>query len=56
MSRCFRRQATAGGQGGRGEKHCRRAIVDALAYAVRGGIAWAMIPAESPPYQTASDT
>jgi transposase len=41
-----------GGKGGRREKHCRRAIVDALAYVVRGGIAWAMMPAEFPPYQT----
>jgi Putative transposase of IS4/5 family (DUF4096) len=28
------------GRGGRPEKHCRRAIVDAILYIVRGGIAW----------------
>ena len=41
-----------GGKGGRAEKHCCRAIVDALAYIVRGGVAWAMLPVEFPPFQT----
>ena len=31
------------------EKHCRRAIVDAILYIVRGGIAWRQLPVELPP-------
>ena len=37
------------GRGGRPEKHCRRAIVDAILYIVRGGIAWRQLPVELPP-------
>ena len=32
------------GRGGRPEKHCRRVIVDAILYIVRGGIAWRQLP------------
>src|SRR4051795_8550109 len=38
-----------GGRGGRPEKHPRRRILDAIFYVVRGGIAWAALPAECPP-------
>jgi transposase len=41
-----------GGKGGRNEKHDRRRILDAIFYLVRGGIAWAALPKEFPPYQT----
>ena len=34
------------GRGGRPEKHCRRVIVDAILYIVRGGIAWRQLPVE----------
>ena len=37
------------GRGGRPEKHCRRVIVDAILYIVRGGIAWRQLPVEFPP-------
>jgi transposase len=40
------------GRGGRGEKHARRQVLDAIFYLVRGGIAWAALPAEFPPHQT----
>lgn len=40
------------GRGGRGEKHDRRRVLDAIFYVVRGGIAWAALPKEFPPYQT----
>ena len=40
------------GRGGRPEKHCRRAIVDAILYIVRGGIAWRQLPVEFPPAAT----
>lgn len=40
------------GRGGRGEKHSRRQVLDAIFYLVRGGIAWAALPAQFPPYQT----
>src|SRR6478736_8131791 len=36
-------------RGGRPEKHCRRAIVDAILYIVRGGIPWRQLPVELPP-------
>lgn len=36
------------GRGGRPEKHCRRMILDAILYLVRGGIAWRQLPAEFP--------
>lgn len=40
------------GRGGRPEKHPRRLVLDAVFYLVRGGIAWAALPREFPPYQT----
>ncbi|TQC38995.1 IS5 family transposase [Rhodococcus sp. WS4] len=41
-----------GGRGGRPEKHCRRLVLDAIFYVVRGGIAWRQLPAEFPPATT----
>jgi transposase len=41
-----------GGRGGRPEKHHRRRVLDAIFYLVRGGIAWAALPAEFPPAKT----
>src|SRR3982750_808721 len=41
-----------GGRGGRPEKHPRRRVLDAIFYLVRGGIAWAALPAEFPPAKT----
>ena len=43
---------SAAGRGGRPEKHCRRVIVDAILYIVRGGIAWRQLPVEFPPAGT----
>jgi transposase len=40
------------GRGGRPEKHCRRVIVEAILYIVRGGIAWRQLPVEFPPAAT----
>jgi transposase len=40
------------GSGGRPEKHCRRLLLDAIFYVVRGGIAWRQLPAEFPPATT----
>jgi transposase len=40
------------GRGGRPEKHCRRLVLDAIFYIVRGGIAWRQLPAEFPPATT----
>jgi len=40
------------GRGGRPEKHCRRVIVDAILYIVRGGIVWRQLPVEFPPAAT----
>jgi transposase len=40
------------GRGGRPEKHPRRLVLDAIFYLVAGGIAWAAMPREFPPYQT----
>ncbi|WP_072691766.1 IS5 family transposase [Rhodococcus marinonascens] len=40
------------GSGGRPEKHCRRLVLDAIFYLVRGGIAWRQLPAEFPPATT----
>ena len=42
------------GEGGRPEKHPRRAVVDAILYVVRTGCAWRALPADFPPWQTAS--
>src|SRR3954468_631091 len=41
-----------GGHGGRPEKHPRRRVLDAIFCVVRGGIAWAALPAEFPPAKT----
>jgi transposase len=38
--------------GGRPEKHCRRRILDAVFYLVRGGLAWRQLPVEFPPWPT----
>ena len=40
------------GRGGRPEKHCRRAIVDANLDIAGGGIAWRQLPVEFPPAAT----
>jgi transposase len=40
------------GRGGRPEKHCRRAIVDAILYIAGGGIAWRQLPVQFPPAGT----
>jgi transposase len=40
------------GRGGRPERHPRRLVLDAIFYLVRGGIAWAALPHDFPPYQT----
>ncbi|MDI9960674.1 MULTISPECIES: IS5 family transposase [unclassified Rhodococcus (in: high G+C Gram-positive bacteria)] len=45
----------AAGRGGRPEKHCRRMILDAILYLVRGGIAWRQLPADFPPPTTVYD-
>ena len=42
------------GRGGRPEKHCRRVIVAAILYIVRGGIGWRQLPVEFPPAATVS--
>lgn len=41
-----------GGKGGRHEKYCRRLILDAIFYVVRGGIAWRQLPREFSPAMT----
>src|SRR5436305_14002029 len=41
-----------GGHGGRREKQPRRRVLDAIFCVVRGGIAWAALPAEFPPAKT----
>jgi transposase len=38
--------------GGRPEKHPRRAVVDAILYVVRTGCAWRQLPTDFPPWQT----
>jgi transposase len=40
------------GRGGRPEKHPRRLVMDAIFYLVTGGIAWAALPHDLPPYKT----
>ncbi|MRH93642.1 IS5 family transposase [Nocardia sp. SYP-A9097] len=40
------------GHGGRPEKHCRRTVLDAIFYVVRGGIAWRQLPSDFPPATT----
>jgi transposase len=44
------------GRGGKLEKHCRRVILDAILYLVRGGVAWRQLPVEFPPASTVYDT
>ena len=44
--------AWLGGQGGRRETHCRRAIVDAIFYLVDNGIKWRALPIDFPPWST----
>ena len=38
--------------GGRPRAHPTRALVDAMVYVLRGGIAWRALPHEYPPWQT----
>jgi putative transposase len=38
--------------GGRPEKHCRRAMVDALFYVLDAGCKWRSLPGDFPPWQT----
>ncbi|WP_457786219.1 transposase [[Kitasatospora] papulosa] len=38
--------------GGRPPKHPRRELINALAYWVRAGCAWRLLPHDFPPYQT----
>lgn len=45
----------ASGKGGRGEKHPRRLVLDAIFYVVSGGIAWRALPHEFPPAMTVYD-
>ena len=40
---------------GRGHKHSKKAIVDAILYLVRGGIQWRMLPKDFPPWKTVYD-
>ncbi|MEV4731834.1 transposase [Saccharopolyspora sp. NPDC049426] len=40
------------GRGGRGAKHCRREIVDAILYVVHIGLKWRASPADFPPWST----
>jgi transposase len=40
------------GRGGRPEKHPRRLVLDAIFYLVAGGIAWAALPHDFPPYKS----
>jgi transposase len=44
-----------GGRGGRPELHCRRIVLDAIFYVVRGGIAWQQMPSDFPPAKTVYD-
>jgi transposase len=44
-----------GGRGGRPELHCRRLVLDAIFYVVRGGIAWEQMPSDFPPAKTVYD-
>ncbi|MFG1792992.1 IS5 family transposase [Nocardia sp. NPDC049149] len=49
------RPGNTGGKGGRGEKHPRRLVLDAIFYLVRGGIAWRALPTDFPPAMTVYD-
>ncbi len=44
-----------GGRGGRPELHCRRVVLDAIFYVVRGGISWQQMPSNFPPAKTVYD-
>ncbi|MES9518678.1 IS5 family transposase [Rhodococcus qingshengii] len=46
------RPGNSTGWGGRPEKYCRRLVLDAILYVVRGGIAWRQLPVEFPPAST----
>ncbi|WSY64544.1 IS5 family transposase [Nocardia sp. NBC_00881] len=48
-------RGNTGGKGGRGEKHPRRLLLDAIFYLVRGGIAWRALPREFPSPTTVYD-
>lgn len=41
--------------GGRPAKHSRREIVNAIAYVLRSGCAWRLLPHDFPPWSTAYD-
>lgn len=41
--------------GGRPAKHSRREIVNAMAYVLRTGCAWRLLPHDFPPWQTVYD-
>jgi transposase len=43
------------GKGGRPESHCRRWVLDAIFYVVRGGVAWRQLPSDFPPAKTVYD-
>lgn len=43
---------SAGGRGGRPEKHQRRPVLDAVFYLVHGGVPWRELPREFPPPST----
>lgn len=49
---CCPAPRSTAGRGGRPEKYCRRVMVDAILYIVRGGIAWRQLPVEFPPTGT----
>jgi transposase len=38
--------------GGRPERHCRRAVVDAIRYVTHNGCVWRAVPADFPPWRT----
>lgn len=38
--------------GGRPERHCRRAVVDAIRYVICNGCVWRAVPADFPPWRT----
>ena len=40
---------------GRGHKHSKKAIIDAILYLVRGGIQWRMLLKDFPPWKTVYD-
>jgi transposase len=38
--------------GGRPERHCRRAVTDAIRYVIHNGCVWRALPADFPPWRT----